>query len=166
MQDLRCRKCGLQRLETDFYKQDGELQKPCKPCRKKLSKVRRDEISNDPVKREKRNAYRLQWNRKNPETRKLYNEKSRKHVRLLALQAYSSEVPSCSCCRENTLQFLAIDHVNGGGNKHRKEIKGAANIYSWLKRKNYPEGFQVLCHNCNLAKGYYGKCPHLLKINK
>jgi hypothetical protein len=24
----------------------------------------------------------------------------------------------------------------------------------------FPDGFQVLCHNCNLAKGYYGECPH------
>lgn len=34
------------------------------------------------------------------------------------------------------------------------------NIPWWLRRNNYPNGFQVLCHNCNMAKGFYGKCPH------
>ena len=30
----------------------------------------------------------------------------------------------------------------------------------WMIKNNFPKGFQVLCHNCNLAKGFYGKCPH------
>jgi len=33
-------------------------------------------------------------------------------------------------------------------------------MYVWLKRNYFPTGFQLLCHNCNLAKGFYGKCPH------
>jgi hypothetical protein len=33
-------------------------------------------------------------------------------------------------------------------------------LYLWLKRNNYPTGFRVLCHNCNLAIGFYGYCPH------
>ncbi len=37
---------------------------------------------------------------------------------------------------------------------------GGSVLYSWLKKQGYPPGFQVLCHNCNLAKGYYGACPH------
>ena len=28
------------------------------------------------------------------------------------------------------------------------------------RKNNYPEGFQVLCSNCNFAKGKYGSCPH------
>ena len=30
----------------------------------------------------------------------------------------------------------------------------------WLKRNDYPPGFQVLCHNCNWAKHALGRCPH------
>jgi len=33
-------------------------------------------------------------------------------------------------------------------------------LYSWLKKNNFPKGFQVLCMNCNFAKGKLGKCPH------
>ncbi|HYT41037.1 MAG TPA: hypothetical protein VEP90_01705 [Methylomirabilota bacterium] len=76
---------------------------------------------------------------------------------------YGGETPTCAClgCRETIDQFLCIDHINGGGNDHRKEIKrnGAA-FYQWLRTNSYPEGFQVLCHNCNMAKSLYGKCPH------
>ncbi len=65
----------------------------------------------------------------------------------------------CRCCGENEVAFLSIDHVNGGGRKHRAVDK-TGDIYSWLKRSKFPEGFQVLCMNCNWAKGKYGICPH------
>lgn len=81
--------------------------------------------------------------------------------RLSAITHYSNGSNACACCGERTLEFLVIDHVNGGGNRHRAEIgKGGSAIGLWLRRNNYPEGFQVLCHNCNQAKGSYGKCPH------
>lgn len=35
---------------------------------------------------------------------------------------------------------------------------------SWLKTNGYPDGFQTLCHNCNMAKGFYGICPHKEKL--
>jgi len=66
----------------------------------------------------------------------------------------------CTCCGETRYEFLAFDHINGSGNKHRRELKGAKRIQQWLKENNYPEGFRILCHNCNLAKGFYGRCPH------
>jgi hypothetical protein len=66
----------------------------------------------------------------------------------------------CACCGESTIEFLSIDHINGGGNKHRKEIGKGRRIYRWLKFNHYPTGFQVLCMNCNHAKGSYGICPH------
>ena len=72
---------------------------------------------------------------------------------------YGGNPPKCSCCGESTYQFLSIDHIKGGGNKHRKAVK-AQNLYWWIIKNNFPEGFQILCHNCNLAKGFYGRCPH------
>lgn len=65
----------------------------------------------------------------------------------------------CACCGETTYEFLCIDHINGGGARQRRETK--KHIYHWLKQAGWPtQGFQVLCHNCNLAKGFYGQCPH------
>ena len=62
----------------------------------------------------------------------------------------------CSCCNESRDQFLSIDHVNGGGSKHRKSVH--QHIWHWLIKNNYPDGFRVLCFNCNCALGFYGKC--------
>lgn len=79
-------------------------------------------------------------------------------LRLQALAAYGNK---CTCCGESHYEFLAIDHINGGGHKHRKELKRrGTSYYTWLRREGFPPGYQVLCHNCNLAKGFYGKCPH------
>ena len=35
-----------------------------------------------------------------------------------------------------------------------------APLQKWIIENNFPKGFQILCHNCNVAKGLYGECPH------
>ena len=52
--------------------------------------------------------------------------------------------------------------MNNDGAKHRKEIgHGGSLMYSWLIKNNFPPGFQLLCMNCNFAKGIHGGiCPH------
>jgi hypothetical protein len=32
-------------------------------------------------------------------------------------------------------------------------------FYRWLITNNFPDDFQILCHNCNYAKSH-GGCPH------
>lgn len=66
----------------------------------------------------------------------------------------------CACCGVSEFEFLTIDHMNGGGNKHRKEVGSGVAFYLWLIRNNYPKGFQILCYNCNCSKGHVGYCPH------
>jgi len=76
--------------------------------------------------------------------------------RLEVLKAYSGEKPKCACCGEEHIEFLTVDHING-----RKDVpETGQRLYRWLKINNYPEGFQVLCMNCNYAKGKFGNCPH------
>jgi hypothetical protein len=79
--------------------------------------------------------------------------------RLTALERYSGSPPKCKCCGETELVFLCLDHTKGDGNTHRREIGGAARIFEWLRKNDYPSGFQVLCHNCNFAE-HRGGCPH------
>ena len=80
-----------------------------------------------------------------------------------ALRAYGAV---CACCGEGRREFLTIDHIAGNGAAHRRALwgdsrKGSGSpFYGWLKRQGYPEGFRVLCQNCNCAMGYYGYCPH------
>jgi hypothetical protein len=81
--------------------------------------------------------------------------------RLEALRAYSDGDPACVCCGESILLFLALDHVNGGGHKQRKDT-GGGGFYVWLRKNGYPEGFRILCHNCNFGRQLNGGiCPHL-----
>lgn len=48
--------------------------------------------------------------------------------------------------------------MNGGGTKHNKEI--GKQLYYWRIKHNFPADYQVLCMNCNGAKGKLGYCPH------
>ncbi len=90
------------------------------------------------------------------------NARRNRQYRQEALEAYGGH---CACCGEEQYEFLAIDHIDGGGNEHRRTVggRGSQMIY-WLRANSYPKGFQVLCHNCNSAKGFYGECPHLHSI--
>jgi len=89
-----------------------------------------------------------------------YNRKKRREMREICINHYGGR---CECCGENIYEFLTIDHINGGGNQHVKEIKKEMNtnsIYAWLIKHNFPEGFRVLCYNCNCCLGHYGYCAH------
>jgi 5-methylcytosine-specific restriction endonuclease McrA len=70
----------------------------------------------------------------------------------------------CVCCNEDREEFLTIDHINGrtcedfspGG----KKLVGKP-LWIRLKKMGWPkENIQLLCWNCNYAKGIYGLCPH------
>jgi hypothetical protein len=81
-------------------------------------------------------------------------------LRQAALVAYSGPRPFCACCGDGISQFLALDHIDGGGHQHRKKL-GGGGFWTWLKRNGYPSGFRVLCHNCNLGRQVNGgACPH------
>ncbi len=65
---------------------------------------------------------------------------------------------SCNCCGENNKNFLQIDHIYGI--TPETKLTGP-NLYRYLKKNNFPKyNFQLLCANCNWAKGIYGICPH------
>lgn len=91
-----------------------------------------------------------------------FNHRRRHEV----IYQYSDGKCCCSCCGEPRLEFLAIDHIDGGGAKHRKELGGGRSahggqrFYAWLRKNGYPSGYRVLCHNCNQSIGSFGYCPH------
>ncbi|WP_428323671.1 hypothetical protein [Nitrosopumilus sp.] len=74
---------------------------------------------------------------------------------------YSDGTMKCKCCEESLFEGLTIDHINGDGKKHRETGCGHGQaLYQWLVKNDYPEGFQVLCGTCNIAKGTKKECPH------
>jgi hypothetical protein len=81
-------------------------------------------------------------------------------TKLEVMKAYGA---SCVCCGETDICFLSIDHRNGNGAEHRKTRSDGSGsmLYRSLKRQGFPQGeYQILCYNCNMAKGFYGECPH------
>jgi hypothetical protein len=108
--------------------------------------------------REKQIASRMAYYYSHKEEERSKRRAESMALRLEALQRYGGR---CACCGEAEPKFLAIDHLNNDGAAHRRAHgKSGAMIYRWLRKHNYPPGFQVLCHNCNSAKGRYGICPH------
>ena len=73
---------------------------------------------------------------------------------------------SCVICGESRLPCLSIDHINGGGSEHRRQIGivGGEKFYDWLRKQNFPEGYQTLCMNCQFMKRAENK--ELNSVNK
>jgi hypothetical protein len=88
------------------------------------------------------------------------SKKEREEARAAALQHYAGDPPRCACCGETIREFLCFDHMYGGGAKHSRERKSKA-LGLWLLKNGFPDGFQVLCFNCNAAKSIHGQCPHV-----
>lgn len=87
-------------------------------------------------------------------------KKKRKEDKIKALTHYGGNPPKCACCGEDKIEFLSIDHINGGGRKHREALKVGGFFNKWLIKNDFPEGYRVLCFNCNLSLGFHGYCPH------
>jgi len=108
------------------------------------------------MKQQNRDYYYKNREKKLEQEHKRYKE-LRKKQKMLVFQHYGRE---CKCCGDKNIEFMTIDHINNDGAEHRKKVGGTAHFYSWLIRNKFPEGFQTLCFNCNIAKGIYGVCPH------
>ena len=110
-------------------------------------------VNPDLHRHEAREAY-----RKNPDKFKARQKVYRERVKSEVLAHYGGV---CKCCGEDEPVFLSIDHIKGDGAKARKHMKASGiSFYTWLQKNDYPQGFQVLCYNCNLAKRTGDECPH------
>lgn len=114
--------------------------------------------------------YKDNWKLKNPEKRKKArntwsgNNKeymrnwAREDTRKKRLKVVNNLSAICQCCKEVTYEFLAIDHINGDGKADHKRCKNTAKI---VIRDGFPVNkYQILCYNCNTAKGHNKICPH------
>lgn len=103
-------------------------------------------------------AYRINNAEKLKAYDKIRGKERRDAARLAVMHHYGAK---CSCCGEERAEFLSVDHINGGGKAHRLIIgNGGGRIHKWLIQNNFPDGFRILCHNCNMSRGIYGYCPH------
>ncbi len=83
-------------------------------------------------------------------------EHSHLRLKLTVLEGYGGR---CACCGETNAVFLSLDHIQGGGHRDRK-TRGNRRLYRELRDTEFPTGqYQVLCHNCNMAKRDALVCP-------
>jgi hypothetical protein len=139
-----CGRCLNIKADENFINSMGRVSPQCHECREYAATWRRNDLRAS-------SAAKLA-------PRRAKARAASKRIRDACLEAYGGK---CACCGESRPEFLAIDHINGGGGKHRKEIGYGTAYFSWLKKQGYPSGYRVLCHNCNMAIAFYGGvCPH------
>jgi hypothetical protein len=135
-----CQKCGTERTNASHRVKYWEKKKAgvCSRCGK-LPLVSGTSIC--------KNCQ--DWYRK--ETRKNYPNRARR-LKRETFEAYGGV--ECLCCGIIDLAVLNLDHIAEDGAKWRKENNVATGhaTYSFLKKHDYPSGFQVLCGNCNWSK--------------
>lgn len=114
------------------------------------------------------NEWQKRWYRMHPEAgrakrrkywtfeRRLARSKEGQDYMVKAISRYSNGAMACANPYDEhatpyvNLLALTIDHVEGGGVKHRKEARYWS-FHKWLARQGYPTG-QVLCMNCQMIK--------------
>ncbi len=79
-------------------------------------------------------------------------------LKVKVLTHYGGGKCKCIICGFADIRALSIDHIEGGGNEHRRTM-GRSNIYKWLVENDYPEGYQTLCMNCQFIKRYKKDIP-------
>jgi hypothetical protein len=130
----KCSHCGIKLTKKNKLK----YERLCKTC----SRKRRDENY--------------------VEKERILQKKLHLKDKIEAFQHYCNGEIKCmnpNCLVPNgarDIRVLSIDHISGGGNKHRK-LNSIYHIYHWLIKNNYPEGFQVLCMNCQFIKRHENK---------
>ena len=89
------------------------------------------------------------------------SRKRYKEYRIIVIEKLGNK---CDCCQENKFEVLSIDHINGGGGKESKKLRGC----DYMKKlKNMDEillkeKYRCLCFNCNYCIGFWGVCQHEL----
>ena len=159
----RCSRCGEVKPLDDFYRDNKSKDQHgawCKNCSNKHRQVRRENHRD-----EERLVAHERYLRLGDEIRR-YNSNRNHERKALLVAHYSNSTNRCACCGESDVRFLTIDHINGNGSQHRKSsgCGTGATFYNWLIKAGMPEGYQVLCYNCNLARTWHGKCPHQLGV--
>jgi len=164
----RCRTCKEVKPISEFHidraHSDGHHGQ-CKPCHRKWLnqqyRKRHDRLNHDEL-----ILYRTSINKKAKERKDFY--------KLTTLTHYSVEdYPICAnpfgvhTEPMTDTDILTIDHINGGGNRHTDDGGrriGGANLYRILCNSDFPEGYQVLCANCQMKKAIVNK-EHPMKYD-
>ena len=137
-----CTKCGTLKGPKRFpVRRQGGW---CTDCRRSYARERGRAIAADPI-------------------RKALHEISNNSCKAaLRAQAFRNLGRACACCGQPRQWSLELDHIEGGGTKHRHEVGGGLGVYRAARRESWPKSkYQMLCSTCNRGKWRNGVCPHV-----
>ena len=127
------------------------LNKKCSLCKetKLLSEYWKHKDAKDGLYAHCKTCHTLQ----SKKTREKYREKYRERARILSAE-WRKRNPELNKQRNKKYRELYKDkYLLNRRIKRLEERKLVIKNY-------YPKNLQILCHNCNMAKGFYGECPH------
>lgn len=97
------------------------------------------------------------------EIKRRANARSRKRMAGFRREMLAHYGAICKCCGEEETTFLTIDHIDGKVpemERFGKKLTGGTQLLRWMKQQGWPEGYQILCYNCNNAIRWGDPCPH------
>lgn len=85
--------------------------------------------------------------------------RGRELARMKILAAINKLGGKCSCCGEETPEFLTFDHIDG------KDVSGHRTLTNYgvairILRGDNVDEIRIHCMNCNHSLGVRGYCPH------
>lgn len=112
----------------------------------------------------KRRDYARLYARQHPEYRErkiVCGRKWRHDLKVDILTHYGGGKCACVKCGSDTLASLSIGDVDKASKAARLKLGlGGHSFYGWLKKNNYPPGYQTLCMNCQFVKRVeWGELP-------
>ncbi len=140
---MTCPSCKIGKLLSAFYLTRNLTPNGwCKEC-EKAARRQRYADTNGAVDRE--------WRNRNQGAVNETARRSRARRKIEVLHKYGE---ACTDCGIDDAEVLAIDHINDDGAAHRRitGMGSSSAFYAWLKKNEWPEGFQTLCLNCNHKK--------------
>ncbi len=95
---------------------------------------------------ERNKAHQRKWYKKHPEKALAYQRDFQRQRKVKLLTYYGGGKCACVVCGESRVACLSIDHIRAIGAKRQ------LNLYCWLVKNGYPDGYQTLCMNCQWVK--------------
>ena len=134
------------------------------------AKAKKKEYSSRPENKARKKVYSKEYSSRpeNKISRIKKDNKIRFDVKTEVFSYYSkkisnSDIPICACCLYDDLRALTLDHIKGRMNVSPEEKQlGGVPLWKFVKAKGLPDGYQILCFNCNTMKGNKPQCPHQL----
>ncbi len=156
MEKKKCSKCHIKKSVSKFYMDIQKIDGLTSSCIKCCNQMRKEYYEKNRDKCQKYQKFYYITDKKH----KL--QKAKFVRRRVFLEIFKLLGNKCKRCGMKDKRVLQIDHLEGGGYKHRKRNRSGIGYYREILKqiKDKSGKYQILCSNCNyiegIEKGYRG----------